>query len=219
MKKIKAIIFDFDGTLIDSEILHFMSWNKAMQPYNVALTKDDYFENFVGIPSIGNAELILSRHNIAQTAAQLVEAKGAALLSLSDEVDTPFMKNAEKSLAFLARKKVPMSIVSGSKRDDILRVVKRKSIERYFEHIISCDDVKVSKPDPEGYLSCVQKMGFAKHEYLVFEDTVTGTLAAKNAGLTCFAVQHEVKYHDDLLKAGADKVFIDLDGALESVYI
>ncbi len=219
MKQFKAIIFDFDGTLIDSEILHFMSWNKALQPFDIALTKEDYFENFVGIPSIGNAELILSRHNIAQTPTQLVEAKGTALLSLSDEIDTPFMPYAEKSLAFLANKKVPMSIVSGSKRDDIIRVLKRKNITHYFEHIISCDDVKISKPDPEGYLSCVAKMGFAKHEYLVFEDTATGTLAAKNAGLICFAVQHEQKYHEDLLKAGADKVFLDLDAAFEFVFI
>lgn len=209
----KAIIFDFDGTLVDSEMLHFMSWNKAIEGFDIALTKDDYFTNFVGIPALGNAELILSRHALNTSPRDLVQAKESALLNLAEHVETPFMPFAKELLTILAKNKIPMSIVSGSHREDIMRIVKRTNITHYFQDIISFDDVTISKPDPEGYLRCAKNMGYLPSEYIVFEDTATGTLAAKRAGLTCFAVQHEAKYHQALYDAGADMVFLGLEEA------
>jgi HAD superfamily hydrolase (TIGR01509 family) len=219
MATFKAVIFDFDGTLVDSELLHFQSWNEAIKPFGISLTKDDYFSNFVGVPALGNAELILARHALPALPQELVASKEAALHALADTVDTPFMPFAEQLLKQLYAQKIPMSIVSGSHKSDILRVVQRTNIGHYFQHIISCDDVAANKPDPEGYLACAKKMGFNKHEYLVVEDTSTGTQAAKSAGLTCYAVQHEEKYHKGLKDAGADQVFLNLDKAFEAVLV
>lgn len=217
MTNFKALIFDFDGTLVDSEMLHFASWNKAIMTFDIQLSEDDYFANFVGIPALGNAQLILSRYPINAEPHALVAAKEKALLALSETVDTPFMPFALDTLERLFSQNIPMSIVSGSHRSDILRIVERTNIAHYFQHIISCDDVTISKPDPEGYLACVSKMGFEKQEYLVLEDTSTGTQAAKSAGLTCYAVQHEKKYHSALKAAGADAIFEDLAQATEII--
>lgn len=104
-----------------------------------------------------------------------------------------------------------MALVTASKRADVDELFKKNGLGKYFKQLVTRSDVTKSKPDPESYNLAVQKIGVPKSECLVFEDTVNGLLAAKNADLTCFAIQADEQSHEKL--ANADRIFKDFRAA------
>ncbi len=210
---IKAILFDFDGTLVDSESLHFAAWNNTLKKYDIKISEEDYLNNFAGIPTPQNASLLKTRYGIQKSTQELVNEKESQTALMGRNFDIPFMPFALELIEILKKTNLPMAIVTGSPRSEMEPTLKKAGIFEYFKYTITRDDVEKSKPDPEPYLKCVELMGFRKDEYLVFEDTWGGVKSAKAASLKCFGIQ---KSEDLLLKlkeAGADKTFKNLKTA------
>lgn len=211
MRKIKAIIFDFDGTLVDSENIHYQSWNTVLKTFHYELSSKEYFEHLAGVPTPGNASYIKAKYALKQNITALVDLKEQATTKIMDTERVRFMPYAKELLDFLYQKNIPMSIVTGSPRKELDPILLRENIGHYFKHTITRDDVNLSKPNPEGYLKCAQLMGFKKTEYLVLEDTQGGIAAAKDADLTCFGIQSETSLHAKLQRA--DTIFSSLEEA------
>jgi len=102
-------------------------------------------------------------------------------------------------------------LVTSSPRKDVEAVFARNGLGKYFKLIITRSEVTKSKPDPESYNLCVEKLGIAKDECVVFEDTINGVRSAKAAGLTCFAIQSNTDEHHKLTLA--DQLFLDFQQA------
>jgi len=209
---IKAILFDFDGTLVDSESLHFESWKKVLVKYNIKLSKDDYLNNFAGIPTPQNANLLKERYNLDTSIQELVTEKELQTEFLGSNFDIPFMPFALEIIKIL-KEKLPIAIVTGSPRSEMEPTLKKAGIFENFQHTITRDDVEKSKPNSEPYLKCVELMRFKPDEYLVFEDTWSGVSSAKGASLTCFGIQNSQDVLIKLGEAGADKTFKNLEMA------
>ena len=211
--KIKAILFDFDGTLVNSEIIHFQCWNQVLSQYGLAIDYDTYLREVAGIPALEYAESIISKNGFGVPAETMIENAKAIYSGLMSPRDIEFMPYALDSLQYFHEKGFPMALVTGSVRSQVDPILKEKGIKSFFKTSITFDDVANSKPDPEGYLQAVEFLGFDKEEYLVFEDTANGTKAAKAAGLTCYAIQGDAELHQNLSQA--DKVFLNLKEAVE----
>ncbi|PCJ96983.1 MAG: hypothetical protein COA50_06760 [Flavobacteriaceae bacterium] len=211
MRKIKAIIFDFDGTLVDSENIHYQSWNTVLISFHYELSSRDYFENLAGVPTLGNASYVKVKYALKQNITTLVDLKEQATTKIMATERVRFMPYAKELLDFLYQKNIPMSIVTGSSRKELDPFLTSENIRHYFKHTITRDDVNLSKPNPEGYLKCAQLMGFKKTDYLVLEDTQGGIAAAKAANLTCFGIQSDTSLHHKL--QGADTIFANLEEA------
>ncbi len=210
---IKAILFDFDGTLVDSESLHFISWNNVLKKYDVNITEEDYLNNFAGIPTPQNASLLMERYGLEKSTQELVDEKESQTILMGSNFDIPFMPFALEIVEIIKRFNVPMAIVTGSPRSEMEPILKKAGIFEYFQYTITRDDVEKSKPDSEPYIKCSELMGFRKDEYLVFEDTWSGIKSAKGASLKCFGIQKSEDLLIKLNKSGADKTFKNLEVA------
>ncbi len=211
--KIKAILFDFDGTLVDSEKIHFQCWKQVLSQYGLTIDYETFLREAAGIPALEHAELVTVQYSLGVSAETMVRKAELIYSDMMKLHDIEFMPYAMESLEYFYENGFPMALVTGSIRPQVDPILKEKGIEKYFKTTITYDDVANSKPDPEGYLKAVEFLGFAKEEYLVFEDTANGTKAAKAAGLTCYAIHSDSGLHQNL--SHADKIFLNLSEAIE----
>lgn len=211
MTKFKALLFDLDGTLVDSEHFHYRVWNEILAESDVQLEYSDFLKNFAGIPLPGNAKRLKELYEIALPLDVLITKKeeltNARLITSTIEL----MPYVEETMDLFLTKGIPMALVTASKRADVDELFRKNGLGKYFKQLVTRSDVTKSKPDPESYNVAVQKIGVPKSECLVFEDTVNGLLAAKNADLTCFAIQADEQSHEKL--ANADRIFKDFRAA------
>jgi beta-phosphoglucomutase len=207
MKTPKALLFDLDGTLIDSEFFHFECWNEILEEFDVKLTYDDWLKTYAGVPMPANAARLAETYGITAPLPQIIDNRERLTLERLKTKDVNLMPHVADVLAYFKSKNLILALVTSSPRQDVEAVFERNGLGRYFELIITRTEVTKSKPDPESYLICVEKLGLLKEECLVFEDTINGVKSAKAAGLTCFAIQSNTDEHHKLTIA--DKLFLD----------
>lgn len=207
MAKFKALLFDLDGTLVDSEHFHFNTWNELLAESNIQLEYTDFLKNYAGIPLPGNAKRLKELYEIDSPLELLIARKENLTVERLKTSTIELMPHVQETLDFFKEKGLAMALVTASKRPDVDEMFKKNGLEKYFDLLITRSDVVNSKPDPESYNLAVEKLGLEKSDCLVFEDTLNGLKAAKAAGLTCFAIQANT---DDHLKlSAADKIFLN----------
>ncbi|MEH3112033.1 HAD family hydrolase [Pedobacter terrae] len=211
MNKIKALLFDLDGTLIDSEKFHFDCWNTFLCPYNVNIEFKDWLSNYAGIPLPKNAKTIVDRYKIDEDLASFIERREKITFDGFMTTDIALMPYALEFVQFAYEKGLTLAVVTASPKIDVEAVFERNGLAKYFSLFITRTDVSKSKPDPESYNLCVERLGLAKEECIVFEDTLNGVKSALAAGITCYAIQSNVRAHQKLKMA--DELFLSFANA------
>jgi beta-phosphoglucomutase len=211
MAKYKALLFDLDGTLVDSEHFHFNTWNELLAESNVQLEYADFLKNYAGIPLPGNAKRLKELYAIESPLELLISRKENLTVERLKTSQIGLMPYVQETLDFFLGTGVKMALVTASKRPDVDEMFLKNGLDKYFSFLVTRSDVVNSKPDPESYNLAVAQFGYEKSECLVFEDTLNGLRAAKGAELTCFAIQGNMEDHEKL--AAADKIFTDIQQA------
>jgi len=211
MAKFKALLFDLDGTLVDSEHFHFNTWNELLAESNVQLEYHDFLKNYAGIPLPGNAKRLKELYEIESPLDLLISRKEDLTVERLKTSKIDLMPYVQDTLDFFLSTGVKMALVTASKRPDVDEMFIKNGLSKYFSFLVTRSDVVNSKPDPESYNLAVKKFGLEKSECLVFEDTLNGLRAAKGAELTCFVIQGNSEDH--LKLAAADKIFVDFQQA------
>lgn len=190
---LKAIIFDFDGVLADTEPLHFRMFQRVLQDEGLPLSKHDYYQKYVGFDDRGCFHAVLSAHGRPAPSAaiqQLIERKAALMLGhlTTTRVVYPGAVEFVKNVAGRYR----LAIVSGALRHEIELILKTAGMRDDFEHITAAEDVLDGKPAPDGYLHALRSLDrhapLLASECLVIEDTLFGIQAAHAAGMRCLAL-------------------------------
>jgi len=190
---LKAIIFDFDGVLADTEPLHCTMFQQVLQEEGLPLSERDYYQKYVGFDDKGCFHAILTEHGRPAppaTIQQLVERKAALMLGhlTTTRVVYPDIVEFVKDAAGRYR----LAIVSGALRHEIELILNTAGMRDCFEHITAAEDVQDGKPAPEGYLHALKSLNgrapLLAAECLVIEDTLFGVQAAHAAGMRCLAV-------------------------------
>lgn len=207
MPKLKALLFDLDGTLIDSEYFHYELWNEILEESGGKLTYEEWLKNHAGIPLPKNAQTLIDRFNIKTPLQELIERREGLTLERLKTKDVNLMPYVTEVLDFFQAKGLVMALVTSSPRKDVDAIFERNGLGKYFKLIVTRSEVTKSKPDPESYNVCVEKLGLAKEECIAFEDTINGLKSAKAAGLTCFVIQSNTEEHPNL--SIADRFFLD----------
>lgn len=190
---LKAIIFDFDGVLADTEPLHFTVFQRVLQEEGLPLSEHDYYQKYVGFDDRGCFHAVLSEHSrdaAPETIHRLVERKAAMMLGhlTTTRVVYPGAVEFVKNVAGRYRR----AIVSGALRHEIEMILTTAGMRSDFEHITAAEDVQDGKPAPDGYLHALQALNqrapLLASECLVIEDTLFGIQAAHAAGMRCLAL-------------------------------
>jgi len=195
---LRAIIFDFNGVIIDDEPLHFVAFRDTLAEEGMSMTEPEYYEGYLGIDDrtfFTRAYANKGRGVIeGEQLAAIIDRKGDAYLEQLDGKLRIF--EGVEALAKAAGEHYPVAITSGARRREIEAVLEKAQLGHLFCEVVSADDMEKGKPDPEGYLRtyrllCEKQTGCADlkpSECLVLEDSPAGIVAAHAAGMPCVAV-------------------------------
>lgn len=211
--QLKAILFDFDGTLVDSEPLHFQMWQQLLAKYGVELTEQQYKDHYAGVPTTLNAVDMISRFKLSIPAHSLASAKKELTRSIIAKSGFSLMPDVREILAQLTRYDLKLGIVTGAAKSNVHATIKAHSLEKYFSIIVSGEDVSRNKPAPDCYLLAMNQLGVRASDCLAFEDTELGLAAASSAGIMCLAIPTALSSHHDF--SNAVGVFSSLRQAAE----
>jgi HAD superfamily hydrolase (TIGR01509 family) len=192
---LKAIIFDFNGVIVDDEPLHLELFRRVLEEEGLSLSNEEYHEKYLGYDDRGafTAALADQGHTADQTYIQsLIERKARYYLDAINERMLLFPGVVE--LVRRMAEKFPLAIASGALRHEIELVLTRGELRDCFRVIVASEDVSACKPEPEGYVKALALLNETTQRSiepaacLVIEDSVAGIEAARRAGMRCLAV-------------------------------
>lgn len=199
-----AIIWDVDGTLVDTAEQHFRAWSKLAAEITFPFTRDDFAATF----GMRNPEIIRKLFfPDADDAkcAQLGARKEDLYRASVREEGTQLLPGVAKLLSDFAAKGWPQAVGSSAPPGNLDLLLGLTDTRRYFAAVVTGDDVKRGKPHPEVFLTAAEKLGVEASRCVVFEDAVAGVEAAKAGGMKCVAVTFVGHHPADKLRAvGAD---------------
>lgn len=193
----KAVIFDMDGVLIDSEPLHFEVDKMVLRKLNID-ESESYLERFVGYTNPAMWKIIKTEYSIEKTIDELIELQMTTKLKYLEESDYKAIEGIKELLKEIRRNKIPIGIASSSPRVFIEAVIKKIGISEYFDNWISGEEVEKSKPEPDVFLKVAELLAVNPHDCIVIEDSKSGTIAAKKAGMKCIGYKNINSGNQDL---------------------
>jgi HAD superfamily hydrolase (TIGR01509 family) len=199
---VRAVAFDLDGLLIDSEPLFAEAARRLLARRGRSLEMD-VWQALMGTPARQAILLFREGHRLTEPADDIAEEYRGALLELIGEKPVPLLPGALELLALLERKGLPCCIATSSSPAYVHLVLAEHGILPRFNFILTCDDVTEGKPHPEVYQKAAARFGVLPAEMLVLEDSVNGLKAARAAGAPCVVVPHALVAKEDLDGAAA----------------
>jgi beta-phosphoglucomutase len=191
---VRAIIFDFDGVIVDSEPVHEAALREAVREAGMDLTHERYITEYVGYDDRDCYRVIAADHGRTLTGEQtrrIAARKERAVQAMLAAGRAPAWPGAVE-LVRAAGAAARVGLCSGARRTEIDPVLGTLGIAACFLAVVSADDVEKSKPDPACYLLTSQRLGVAPGDCTAVEDTVTGASAAREAGMRVVGVCHTV---------------------------
>ena len=207
---IKNIIFDFDGVLVDSEILVAKAFAKYMQNFGID-TDEKEFASFAGKKTVQVIEILSKKYSIKDQEKFFTD-----IMEIASNIYKKELTTVKGAYDFVSNLKLNMFIGSNSMKERIIDGLQRVKLNKYFkpEQVYSFDLVDNPKPDPDVYLKALEDNKLIKTETIIIEDSTVGVMAGvaanvKVIGLTAGGHWHEKRNEKELLEAGAFTVTND----------
>lgn len=195
MTKFKAIIFDFDGIITDTEPIHMEAWLSVLEDVGITFSEDEYHARYLGFNDrdfLGAVAHVNERYFTDVQKSSMTEEKHSEVIRLLER-NIPVLPGV-KDFVETAAKDHMLAICSGSTRGEIDYILRKLKWNGLFNPIISAEVVKKGKPDPEGYIRTVEALTeravdpLLVEEILAIEDSPRGVAAANAAGVKCIAI-------------------------------
>ncbi|MEQ8850379.1 MAG: HAD family phosphatase [Phycisphaerales bacterium] len=201
----KAVIFDFDGVLVDSERAHMWSILRAIEPEGWSADPEAMFQEFVGTSDRYCFGVLGERHGVSMTEELHATLVARKLERFLDAVGDGRVTAQEGGFELLrsAAERVPVVVCTGSRRATVLPVLEKHGVLDALVGVVAADDVGKTKPDPEAYRAACGVAGHDPSDCVAIEDTEHGIASGVGAGLRVIAVRHT--YQDERL-SGAHEV-------------
>lgn len=187
MMPVKAIIFDMDGVLVDSEPFHVENEKRMFNKMGLDISDEEH-AGYMGTATDVMWTKIIKNRNLTHDVADLT--------NLTIQESLPYFRSLEKidpmpGLVELLEKfksnKIPMAVASSSDPETISIILEKSGLKNYFLYAVSSSEIGKSKPEPDVFLYAANLLGVLPQNCVVFEDSKNGIKAAKNAGMFCVA--------------------------------
>lgn len=196
----KAVIFDMDGVIIDSEPIHLEVDVQTMKDLGYNILKEE-LNKYVGTTNEYMFTDIKNRYKINKSVEEIISYRAEIAKERIIKSDLEPIEGIRELLNDLKNKNIPAAIASSSPRDFIEVVVSKFGLQDYFSHIVSGEEVENGKPARDVYIETAKKLGVQSKDCIVIEDSKNGVLAAKAAGMKCIGFQNFNSGNQDLSKA------------------
>lgn len=176
-----GIIFDMDGTLVDSGQLHEHAWRQTLSHFGIPIDAA-LMRSLAGVPTIGTLEILIAHFGVTPTASY--EAMNAYKEALVRETMHLYVKPTRLiEFAKQNKGKRPMAVGTGAYTSEAVEILTLCGLLELVDHVVGADQVSEPKPAPDTFLRCAELMGIAPERCIVFEDAKAGIQAAKSAGM------------------------------------
>jgi HAD superfamily hydrolase (TIGR01509 family) len=209
---LKAVLFDCDGVIADSEHLHFDLFKKVLkEDLGVEITQAEYVEKYLAMDDRGCFTAVAKARgkDLPEERLQALIAKKTAIYKETASRNLVILPGVVEFVMAVSQR-YPLAMASGALKEEVLLMIDAAGIKHYFDAVVAAEDVKNGKPAPDAYLKALEELNkkypgknFQPSECLVVEDSKHGVTSAHTAGMKCVAVC--TSYTPDEL-AAADKV-------------
>ena len=187
--KIEAVVFDMDGVLIDAKDWHYHALNRALEHFGYTISRSDHLSTFDGLPTRKKLEMLSQERGLPRGLHEFLNELKQRYTT--DQVHShchPIFVH-EYALSNLKALGYKLGLASNSVRNSIEMMMDKSSLRPYFDVMLSNEDVKKPKPDPDMYLTATRLLGVAPENTLVLEDNANGIKAAEDAGCHLLVIQ------------------------------
>lgn len=201
---IKTIIFDMDGVIVDSEHLHCKAWIQAYQELGIPINEDYYFSKISGKHGLDSTRIVFEQHG-----REHHPAFAASLVLRKDQLASELMKQSIQPVHSVIEtikrfaKSYKLGLGSTSSMVVVNTILNKFAMDDKFNVIISGEGVRQGKPHPEIYEKIAKLLEEDPCQCLVIEDSKSGIMAAKSAGMKCIAILNSRNKKEDLVNADA----------------
>ncbi|MGB3364169.1 MAG: HAD family phosphatase [Thermodesulfobacteriota bacterium] len=200
---LKAIIFDFDGVIADTEPLHLKAFQLTLEEEGITLLEEEYNESYLAYDDKTFFKELLKDRNIENDETKVSDFINRKSIHFNNILKGNILI-LEGVLDFISSvsSKFPLSIGSGALRAEIVEILEYAGLRKHFDIIVSADDVLNCKPNPEVYLKVLSQLNntasaqVLANECLVIEDSISGLKAAQSAGMKCLAITNSYSAED-----------------------
>jgi HAD superfamily hydrolase (TIGR01509 family) len=198
MPKIKAVIFDMDGVLIEAKDWHYEALNRALSLFGMEISRYDHLVTYDGLPTRRKLEMLTAERGLSlQLHGFINEMKQQYTMEIVYAKCKPQFHH-EYALSRLKKEGYRMAVASNSIRQTVQVMMEHASLLDYLDFYLSNQDVAIGKPDPEIYLKAIHRLGLKPEECLILEDNENGIQAARASGANVMVVTDvaEVNYQN-----------------------
>ncbi len=214
---LKAVIFDMDGVLVDTEPVHYQANKQIMSEFGYDF-EYDYYKKFIGSTLAFMWEELTEKYDIKKPVDELCDMSRDYSNAIIEKEGYPTIEGAVELVKKIHGKKIKLAVASSSSLEIIKDVVSKLQIEEYFDKLVSGEDVKNPKPAPDVFIKAANQLGVTSGECLVIEDSANGVKAAKNANMACVGFVNKNSGDQDLSVAdylvesftGIETEFLDM---------
>lgn len=180
--KIKAILFDMDGVLIEAKDWHYESLNKALSLFGLNISRYDHLITFDGLPTRKKLEMLSIDRGLPTELHEFInDLKQRYTQEIVQQKCRPMFVH-ERALSHLHSLGYKMAVCSNSVRESVVLMMEKSSLSKYLELMVSNEDVSKGKPSPEMYNKAISFFGLTPKECLILEDNPNGIEAAEKSG-------------------------------------
>ncbi|ATW47298.1 HAD family hydrolase [Streptomyces xantholiticus] len=205
-RRTPSVIFDLDGTLVDSEPNYFEAGRRVLAAHGVLGFDWEEHTRFIGIGTRETLEILRARYAVDAPLDELLAAKNRAYLELAS-TSTDVFPQMRAFVERLSEEGVPMAVASGSSRAAIEAVLAGTGLAPYMSVTVSAEEVGRGKPEPDVFLEAARRLDAAPGDCVVLEDAPPGAAAARAAGMRCIAVPYVEGTAGDTAFLAADLLF------------
>ncbi|MFJ9243995.1 HAD family hydrolase [Streptomyces sp. NPDC101776] len=184
-----SVIFDLDGTLVDSEPNYYEATRQTLAEHGVPDFTWEQHERYVGISTQETLVLLKERHGLKAPVEELLAETNRRYLALA-RAATRVYPEMRKFVELLAAEGVPMAVASGSSPEAIEAILTGTGLDASLRTVVSADEVARGKPAPDVFLEAARRLGAAPADCVVLEDAAPGAAAAHAAGMRCIAIPY-----------------------------
>jgi len=179
----KAVIFDFDGVIVDSEPLHYRTFSEALAPLGVSIERASWYRDFAGTGSRAIIERLLEENGIKADVEALIERRKSLFAGYAGKGALRPTSGLRVFLRRIRSAGMKTAVASGGHRDNIEQILTGLGLLSQFDAIVGFEDVRNRKPHPEIFLAAARRLSVEPGDCIVIEDSVPGCEAAGRAGM------------------------------------